>query len=172
MFLFEDGELENEGYVEINGVKYPVHMPTYKGKTPLSSENLNKMQRDLKEEVEEDIIKLKRTVLFEGDSKETEITLNEDSTNYELVAVLFRTNDYYRGSVLMESASDRKFSMIGTYIDDDGKGGILKIRISKLSGNKIVKLKEAAFGFAGTTTSSNDIYIYKVLGYNRLEGNG
>ena len=47
MFLFEDGEIESEAYVEINGNKYPVHMPKYKGNTPLTSENINKAQIEL-----------------------------------------------------------------------------------------------------------------------------
>ena len=47
MFSFEDGEIESEAYVEINGNKYPVHMPKYKGNTPLTSENINKAQIEL-----------------------------------------------------------------------------------------------------------------------------
>ena len=44
---FEDGELVKGAYVVIDGKEYEVHMPKYKGKTPLSSENLNKMQMEI-----------------------------------------------------------------------------------------------------------------------------
>lgn len=47
MFQFQDGTLVEEGYVEITGIKYPIVMPKYTGDTPLSSENLMKMQIEL-----------------------------------------------------------------------------------------------------------------------------
>ena len=39
---FEDGELIESGYVEIEVKKHPIHMPKYRGKKTLTSENLNK----------------------------------------------------------------------------------------------------------------------------------
>lgn len=45
---FEDGKLISEAYVDVNGVKYPVVMPVYEGKTPLSAAILNKLQKELK----------------------------------------------------------------------------------------------------------------------------
>ena len=51
MVEFQDGVLEKEGYVEVNGVKIKVHMPKYTGRTPLSSENLNKLQKDLQMQI-------------------------------------------------------------------------------------------------------------------------
>lgn len=47
MINFQDGELVKGAYVVIDGKEYKVHMPRYSGKTPLSSENLNKMQVEL-----------------------------------------------------------------------------------------------------------------------------
>ena len=47
MVNFEDGKLVKGAYVVINGIEYPVHMPEYSGNVPLSSENMNKMQKDL-----------------------------------------------------------------------------------------------------------------------------
>lgn len=60
---FEDGELIESGYVEIEGKKHPIHMPKYRGKTPLTSENLNKMQADLKSNIKD--IYFKGIVLYE-----------------------------------------------------------------------------------------------------------
>ena len=47
MVNFKDGELVKGAYVIIDGKEYEVHMPQYSGETPLSSEILNKMQKDL-----------------------------------------------------------------------------------------------------------------------------
>lgn len=53
MINFKDGELVKGAYVIIDGKEYEVHMPQYSGETPLSSENLNKMQKDLKDKIEQ-----------------------------------------------------------------------------------------------------------------------
>ena len=47
MVNFEAGTLVKGAYVVINGVEYVVHMPQLSGDTPLSVENLNKMQTDI-----------------------------------------------------------------------------------------------------------------------------
>lgn len=52
MINFEDGQLIEGAYFEIDGVKYPVKMPIYSGKTPLSAENMNKLQKDLNNKIE------------------------------------------------------------------------------------------------------------------------
>ena len=52
MVNFEDGILVEGAYVLIDGVKYPVIMPQYTGKTPMTSENLNKLQNDLIEDID------------------------------------------------------------------------------------------------------------------------
>ena len=44
---FKDGTLIKGAYVIIDGVEYEVHMPEYSGNTPVSAENLNKMQEDM-----------------------------------------------------------------------------------------------------------------------------
>ena len=41
---FQDGQLVEVGYVEIDGVRYPIVEAKYDGATPLSSFILNKMQ--------------------------------------------------------------------------------------------------------------------------------
>lgn len=52
MVNFEDGTLIKNAYVVIDGKEQPVIMPKYSGKTPMSSENLNKVQNDLLEEIQ------------------------------------------------------------------------------------------------------------------------
>lgn len=53
MVNFKDGELVKGAYVIIEGKEYEVHMPQYSGETPLSSENLNKVQNDLNKTITE-----------------------------------------------------------------------------------------------------------------------
>ena len=51
MVDFEEATLIKGAYVLINGVEYPVHQAQYSGGTPLSPENMNKIQEDLQEEI-------------------------------------------------------------------------------------------------------------------------
>lgn len=45
---FENGKKISDAYVEIDGKRYPVIMPVYEGKTPISAYNLNLMQQEIK----------------------------------------------------------------------------------------------------------------------------
>ena len=55
MVEWEDGQLVQVPYVEINGTRYPVVMPEYSGNTPMTAENLNKMQNDLSDKINEEV---------------------------------------------------------------------------------------------------------------------
>lgn len=46
MVEFKEGQLIKGAYVVINNVEYEVHMPQYSGDTPVTPENLNKIQED------------------------------------------------------------------------------------------------------------------------------
>ena len=85
MVNFENGILVKGAYVEINGVEYPVHMPEYSGDTPLSKENMNKLQQDLADEIAEINNKLYKHQSY---SLSTSITSggwrNVNSTNYSV----------------------------------------------------------------------------------------
>ena len=48
MVDFEDGQLVERAYIEIDGVKQYVTPARYSGRTPLSAFVMNKMQKDLK----------------------------------------------------------------------------------------------------------------------------
>lgn len=47
MVKFENGTLEKEAYVIIDGKEYVITPAEYKGATPLSAEMLNKMQEEI-----------------------------------------------------------------------------------------------------------------------------
>ena len=50
MINFEEGTLIKGAYVVVNGEELPVHMPEYSGNTPMSPENLNKIQLEFQKE--------------------------------------------------------------------------------------------------------------------------
>lgn len=78
---FEAGTLIKGAYVVINGVEHEVHMPEYEGNTPLTPENLNKMQEDLMKEI-------KGTVIYENEEgKATSFSLNQTLDDAERIRV-------------------------------------------------------------------------------------
>ena len=89
MVNFEDGILVTGAYVEINGVQYPVHMPEYSGNTPVTSENLNKLQNDLQEDINDiNNVLNKCTQIFNGrvyTGGSTEVS--EAITNFRMLYV-------------------------------------------------------------------------------------
>ena len=135
----------------------------------INDTNLNQMQENIENEFNtmKTNINSKMTELLGEESNAAEITLNGTPTDYDLLLILYRTNDYYRGSVVVEPTESRRFQMIGSYIASDAKGGSLKIRISRISGNKIVKEVEGSYGFGGSVSPTENIFIYSVLGIKK-----
>lgn len=78
MVDFEDGQLVKGPYVVIDGEEYPVIMPKYKGNTPISSENLNKLQTDIIKSYKEELTKALNDLLkFQEFEKDVTIDSNE-----------------------------------------------------------------------------------------------
>lgn len=67
---FEAGTLIKGAYVVIDGVEHEVHMPEFEGDTPVSPENLNKMQEDI----------VKGTTLYENSSGASSGTIQLSSS--------------------------------------------------------------------------------------------
>lgn len=87
MVNFKEGTLVKGAYVVINGVKYPVIMPEYSGDTPVSPENLNKLQNDINNDVTEKYNtlndKINGTVLYSSENgTSTDFTLTDSIANY------------------------------------------------------------------------------------------
>ena len=98
MVEWEDGQLVQGPYVEINGTKYPVVMPEYTGNTPMTAENLNKMQADLNYRIDSETEKFKRNkILWQDDSGSY---MNENQT----ANLTERISDQNTGIVLVFSA--------------------------------------------------------------------
>lgn len=97
MVNFEDGELVKGAYVVIDGKEYEVHMPQHSGRTPLSSENLNKMQ-----------VALLKTIFPIGSRYVT-----QDNTNPSII-LKFGTWERLKGKVCLGlDEDDSEFSTIG-----------------------------------------------------------
>lgn len=74
MVNFEDGQLLKGAYAIIDGKEYPVIMPKCTGQTPLTSENLNKLQTDIQENLKNG---LKDLIKFEEFTKSVTVNSNE-----------------------------------------------------------------------------------------------
>lgn len=102
MINFENGKLEEGAYVIIDGVKYPVVMPRYSGKTPVSAENLNYMQDLIKEDIDTRMKKVYQKVLTSSTYE-----LNID---FEQEGITAETGDIFEivfaGSVAAEGSAD------------------------------------------------------------------
>ena len=78
---FEEGTLVKGAYTVVGGVEYEVHMPEYSGNTPLTPENLNKMQEDL----------LKGEVWYDNkDGTSETINFKNDVFKYKLMRIDYR----------------------------------------------------------------------------------
>ena len=113
MFQFEDGTLKKGAYVVINGVEYEVHMPEYEGKTPLSSENLNRAVNELNIAIS-DVSTKKATMYITADTaKGATVTLTR---KYKVGAGVLDV--YINGERLIKSSdeagTDGHYTEVGT----------------------------------------------------------
>ena len=81
MVNFENGTLEEDAYVIINGTKYPVVMPQISGNTPISAENLNKLQLEL----ESNIKNVPELIATGSLTSSTNITIDVDFSKYKKI---------------------------------------------------------------------------------------
>lgn len=145
MFLFEDGKIIEEAYVEIDGIKYPVHMPKYEGKTPLSSENLNKMQKELSDDMQTNIEKLSSNItlvqLWSGSivvkANETK-NVTVDCTEYDIIVYKVRSDyAHYQNVVRVVEENDVPYQVILYSTDNYNSVGTVKYTRS----TKIIEFK-------------------------------
>ena len=166
MFLFEDGEIENEAYVEIDGVKYPVHMPQRKGNTPLTSENLNKMQKELAHDIKDEIIP---DILFKG-STQGDFELTDEISNYKKVTIYYKDNDGSRYSRTFENtdaSNEFNVALSGDY--NNGDYFNTKLRMYKISGKNVKGFGQANFNYQDKSVYyDNSITVTLVEGYKKI----
>lgn len=166
MFIFEDGEIENEAYVEIDGVKYPVHMPRRKGNTPLTSENLNKMQKELAQDIKDEIIP---NVLFKG-SIQGDFELTDEISNYKKVTIYYKDNDGSRYSRTFENtdaSNEFTVALDGKYNSSSYYN--TKLRMYRISGKNVNGIGQANFNYLDKSVYyDNSITVTLVEGYKKI----
>ena len=84
----EAGTLIKGAYAVINGVEHEVHMPEYEGDTPVSPENLNKMQEDI----------VKGTTIYENSSGASSGTIQlSSSIDTKKIGIVFEEENGVEG---------------------------------------------------------------------------
>ena len=166
MVNFENGTLVKGAYVVIDGVEHEVHMPEYSGNTPLSSENLNKIQADLQQAITD----LKGTVLYENSvGSIEEITLNDSVAKYDRVKIFYHYNNIY-GSTEVDNPNEKTVSLNVMFSIPIYNLARAEYKNIKISGNQITNegygyLSINTSGTSGVSIEENKIYITKVIGY-------
>lgn len=170
MVNFEDGQLVKGAYVVIDGKEYPVIMPQYSGNTPITSENLNKSQIDLKNEIKE----LQSVVLYESQNANigTNITLTDDAFNYKKIIVEAVNIDEESVCIIPEiiEPDGKKFPIITTNTDNTNTKTYYGNSIWQIEGNEIKRIQDnvlTTFHKDGATKIEryNNVKITKVLGF-------
>ena len=165
MFIFEDGNLIEDAYVEINGVKYPVHLPEFEGNTPLSSENLNKMQKDLINDIENKIAPI---VLFKG-STQGDFELSDDISNYNKITIYYKGNDGSRCSKTFEN-TDLSNNIIVALDEQYNNGEYYntKLRMYRIAGRNVSGFGQANFNYLDKSVYyDNNIIVTLIEGYKQ-----
>ncbi len=128
MVTFENGQLV-EGqfdltgaYIEINGEKHYLYVPKIEGTTPITAENLNKMQKDLIE--------------YRGEETITARNMTEDM-EFTLTQNYIVGNDslelYLEGMLLQKDVHYKEGKIDGTSQDGDETNRITLLSWGKLS---------------------------------------
>lgn len=139
---WQNGTLINSGYVEIDGVQYPVTLPRYSGGTPIDATNLNHM--------DDAIYELYNIV------KNVDIDFTTDTTYFENNLVFHNNLDYVsiRGWIKAKSgtlnAGERK---VGTFDDTQIYGSFYNL--CPVIGNA----SNYGFGSVVLYLDGSDLYI-------------
>lgn len=165
MVEFENGQLVKGAYVIIDGKEYPVHMPQYSGQTPLSAENMNKLQTDLENQINED----KTEILYEDNIGTTgNITLSEIASNFSYLEIFYKNDNNRHQSIKVDNPNNKTISLLSTSLDSNTASNI-KIKDMQISGTIISVIHTQELNFWNSSWHNNDgknmIYINKVVGY-------
>ena len=173
MVNFQNGQLLKGAYVIIDGVEYPVVMPEYTGNTPISSENLNKAQKDLQNLLENSITNAKGTQLFYNETGTNgTVSLADIYSDYHYIEIFAGKEEIGITSVKIPiELYNQKINIIQSqYINSS----ILQIveKQLKFSGNSLIVSGEPGYiNFDKTELkiaemgSENKIKVFMVVGY-------
>lgn len=177
MVNFKEGTLVKGAYVVINGVEYPVIMPEYSGDTPVSPENLNKLQKDINDDVTAKYNtlnnKINGTVLYDnstGISGKESLTLSQNISNFSTIKIVYDVsndsninNRYARNAIKEFDVSNSTEDLLISeninspyYASVSITGTTLNIIRNRVVNN-------------GNPAEGNYIIITKVIGYKAQE---
>lgn len=178
MIDFKDGQkisgsyIVSDSYIEIEGIKYQVMQPAYYGETPISAENLNKIQTDLQKLIEdlENDINTNAVTLYENEQgTKTDITLSESAENFEYIEIFFTSDDIYN-SVKIPKPNGKRVNINNSFTLNNIQ--YLYLAVWSISNTKL-SFVSAKNNFIdtnndiGTYGSDSYIKIVKVVGYRR-----
>ena len=82
---WENGTIEQDGYVNIDGVRYPITMPEYSGETPVNADNLGHMDDQI--ELISNYISNRYQSLWTGTWSSGSITVPNSSKYHSFIVI-------------------------------------------------------------------------------------
>ena len=169
---WKNGNLVSKATVTIGENIYEVDPEQYSGETPLSAENLKKMEDNTEESLNvleksaNDINNLiTPVVLYEG-STTGDITLKDDISNYRTLKIYYQDND--GASYCREIGNHSKSNTLKVALDGYYNGSQyfnLKLRMYSIAGKAMTGAGMADYEFGDKTIT------YKInITVNRIEG--
>lgn len=162
MFLFENGTLVKNAYVEIDGVQHEVHPAKYSGKTELTSENINKMQEEIiNYSYGESIYK------SETNYTTSNINLNEPLSNFAKIDIIHANWERKGEKITTVYNPDNKNTLLLTPYATSELNVRTGVNDISLSGNMIQFNKNFFYDsnqYSQETTVSG---IWEIIGYRK-----
>lgn len=169
---WKNGNLVSKATVTIGENIYEVDPEQYSGETPLSAENLKKMEDNTEESLNvleksaNDINNLiTPTLLYEG-STTGDITLKDDISNYRTLKIYYQDDDgasYCREIGNHSKSNTLKIALDGYY--NGSKYFNLKVRMYLITGKAMTGTGQALYEFGDKA-----IYYKNCITINRIEG--
>lgn len=162
---WEAGELENEGYVIIDGETYQTVQPEYSGSTPLNPDNLNHMD----EGIYQNDLKSSGVVLYDG-AGVTSATLSQSIAPFKRIVVQTIANNNITSvlQVLKDTTTSEILlsALMGSTVSGAYYGANARISISgtSLTVDRIAEFTLRSSGVTITSTTES-IKVNKVIGY-------
>lgn len=163
---WKNGTLISKAKVEVDGVIYEVEPEQYSGDTPLSAENLKKMEDNAQEAINKVDEKLIGTVLYEN-AKGTgeDMTLSDNADNYDYFDFYCKRNTHIY-TVRVYKPNNNTVSLTTSFCD--GSYIYVYTKILNVSGTQITVVR-ANIGYFNNTgsyamTDDNNL-VTKIVGY-------
>ena len=170
---WKNGNLVSKATVTIGENIYEVEPEQYSGETPLSAENLKKMEDNTEEamnglenSINDVDYKITPIVLFEG-STNGDITLRDDISNYRIIKIYYKDND--GASYCRTIGNHSKENTLKIALDAYYNGGVyfnLKLRMYAITGKTMTGTGQINYEFSDKSISyNNSIVINRIEGY-------